>query len=178
MTMMSMTTKTMTQPSSLSSAVTGKATERISLAEWHAMVFAKLGLLVDLIQIMYQNRKESPFQTRPATKAISVAAVCISGFAAAALLKSKAVRVEEEEEEQTTGHFLYCHRILNMLVLISGVVTMSCLVSVFIPDGLGWIVFVSCASSISALVVGWHFLFLPIFKRTKSGHGESRPSMV
>ncbi|KAI8531922.1 hypothetical protein RHMOL_Rhmol11G0173500 [Rhododendron molle] len=160
------------------SAIIGKATERISSAEWHALVLAKLGLLLNLIQIMYQNRSDSPFQTHPATMAISLAALCISGFATAALLNSKAVKVEEEEEQQATGHFLNCHRILDMLVLISGIVTLSCLVSVFVPDGLGWIVFVSCASTISALLVGWRFLFPPIFGRTKSGHGELGPSRV
>ncbi|KAG5525642.1 hypothetical protein RHGRI_032075 [Rhododendron griersonianum] len=106
------------------SAIIGKATERISSAEWHALIFAKLGLLLDLIQIMYQNRSDSPFQTHPATMAISVTAICISGFAAAALLNSKAVKVEEEdkEEQQSTGkYFLYCRRILDMLVLISGI---------------------------------------------------------
>ncbi|KAF7128027.1 hypothetical protein RHSIM_Rhsim11G0112600 [Rhododendron simsii] len=162
-------------------AIIGKATEMISSAEWHALVFAKLGLLLNLIQIMYQNQSDSPFQTHPATMAISVAAICISGFAAATLLNSKAVKVEEEdkEEQQTTGkYFLYCCRILDVLVLISGVVTLSCLVSVFITNGLGWIVFVSCTSSISALLVGWRFLFVPIFKRTKSGHGELGPSRV
>ncbi|KAF7126807.1 hypothetical protein RHSIM_Rhsim11G0112700 [Rhododendron simsii] len=101
----------------------GGATERISSAEWYALVSANLGLLLGLIQI-YQNQKDSLFESRPATMAISLAALCISVFAPAALLKSKAVKVEEEEEEeeeqQTTGHFLYCHQIRDMNVLISG----------------------------------------------------------
>ncbi|KAG5525684.1 hypothetical protein RHGRI_032099 [Rhododendron griersonianum] len=81
------------------------ATERISSTEWHALVSAKLGLLLGLIQI-YQNQKVSLFETRPAAMAISLAALCIYVFAPAALLKSKAVKVEEEE--QTSGQFLYC----------------------------------------------------------------------
>ncbi|KAI8531923.1 hypothetical protein RHMOL_Rhmol11G0173600 [Rhododendron molle] len=160
------------------SAVTGKATERISSAEWYALVSANLGLLLGLIQIMYQNRKDSPIETRPATMAVSLAALCISIFAAVALLKFKAVKMEEEEEQQTTGHFFYCCRIRDMNVLISGVFTLSCLVSVFVADRLVWIVFVSCASIVSALLVAWCFLFLPIFGRTKSGHGESGPRRV
>ncbi|XP_058188451.1 uncharacterized protein LOC131306314 [Rhododendron vialii] len=108
--------------------------------------------------------------------AISLAALCIFVFAPTALLKSKAVKVEEEE--QTTGQFLYCCRIRDMNVLIPDVVTLSCLVSVFVADGLVWIVFVSCACIISALLVEWCFLFLAIFGRTKSGHGESGPRRV
>ncbi|KAI8531924.1 hypothetical protein RHMOL_Rhmol11G0173700 [Rhododendron molle] len=69
---------------------------------------------------MYQNRGDSPFQTHPVTMAIFLTTMCISGFAAAALLNSKAVKVEEEEQ-QTTGHFLYRHRILDMLVRILGI---------------------------------------------------------
>ncbi|XP_058188453.1 uncharacterized protein LOC131306317 [Rhododendron vialii] len=148
----------------------------ISSAEWYALVSANLGLLLGLIQV-YQNRKDSPFETRPTTMAISLAALCISIFAAAALLKFKAVKVEEEEQ-QTIGHFLYYCRIRDMNVLLSGVVTLSCIVSVFVADGLVWIVFVSCACIVSALLVAWCFLFLPIFGRTKSGHGESGPKRV
>ncbi|XP_058188450.1 uncharacterized protein LOC131306313 [Rhododendron vialii] len=159
------------------SAVIGKATERISSAEWYALVSANLGLLLGLIQI-YQNRKDSLFESRPATMAISLAALCISVFAPAALLKSKAVKVEEKEEEQTTGQFLYSHRICDMNVLISGVVTLSCLVSIFVADGLVWIVFVACAWIVSALFVAWCFLFLPILGRNKSGHSESGPRRV
>ncbi|KAG5565003.1 hypothetical protein RHGRI_001019 [Rhododendron griersonianum] len=158
------------------SAVIGKATERISSAKWHALVLANLGLLLGLIQI-YQNRKVSPYETRPATMAISLAVLCISVFAPAALLKFKAVKVEEEEE-QTTRQFLYCRVIHDMNVLISGVVTLSCLVSIFVADGLVWIVFLSCACIVSALLVAWCFLFLLIFKGTKSGHGESGPGRV
>ncbi|KAG5525644.1 hypothetical protein RHGRI_032077 [Rhododendron griersonianum] len=161
--------------SSAECAVIGKATERISSAEWYALVSANLGLLLGLIQI-YQNKKDSLFETRPATMAISLAALCISVFAPAALLKSKAVKVEEEQ--QTTGHFLYGCRIRDMNVLISGVVTLSCLISVFVADGLVWIVFVSCACIVSALLVAWCFLFLLIFGGTKSGHGESGPGRV
>ncbi|XP_058189473.1 uncharacterized protein LOC131307073 [Rhododendron vialii] len=151
-------------------AVFGKATERISSGEWHALVLANLGLLLGLIQI-YQNRKVSLFETRPAAMSISLAALCISVFAPAALLKFKAVKVDEEE--QTTGQFLYCRVNRDMNVLISGVVTLSCLVSVFVADGLVWVVLVSCACIVSALLVAWCFLFLSIFGRTKSGHGES-----
>ncbi|KAF7127367.1 hypothetical protein RHSIM_Rhsim11G0112400 [Rhododendron simsii] len=133
------------------SAIIGKATEWTSSAEWYALVSANLGLLLGLIQI-YQNRKDSLFESRPATMAISLAALCISVFAPVALLRSKAVKVEEEEE-QTTGQFLYCRRIRGMNVLIPGVVTLSCLVSVFVADGLVWIVFVSCACIVSALLV-------------------------
>ncbi|KAI8531927.1 hypothetical protein RHMOL_Rhmol11G0174100 [Rhododendron molle] len=155
------------------SAIVGKATERISSAEWYALVSANLGLLLGLIQI-YQNRKVSLFETRPATMAISLAALCISVFTPAALLKSKAVKVDEAEQ----GHFFYCSRIRDMHFLILGVVTLSCLVSVFVADGFVWIVLVSCACIISALLVAWCFLFLPIFERTKSGHGESGPRRV
>ncbi|XP_058188452.1 uncharacterized protein LOC131306316 [Rhododendron vialii] len=157
-------------------AIIGKATKRISSAEWHALVSANLGLLLGLIQI-YQNRKVSLFETRPATMAISLAALCISVFAPAALLKSKAMKVEEEEQ-QTTGHFFYCCRIRDMHFLISGVVTLSCLISVFVADGLVWIVLVSCACIVSALLVAWCFLCLPIFGRTKSDRGELGPRRV
>ncbi|KAI8571423.1 hypothetical protein RHMOL_Rhmol01G0119100 [Rhododendron molle] len=132
------------------SAVIGKATERISSTKWHALVSANLRLLLGLIQI-YQNRKVALFETRPATMAISLAVLCISVFAPAALLKFKAVKAEEEE--QTARHFLYCRVIHDMNVLISGVVTLSCHVSVFVADGLVWIVFVSCACIVSALPV-------------------------
>ncbi|KAH7848584.1 hypothetical protein Vadar_004784 [Vaccinium darrowii] len=153
----------------------------VSSAELHVVVLAKLGLLLGLIQIMYQNRSDSPFETHPATMAISIAALCIYGIATA-LLKfkaSKAVEAKEDQQQKNTGHyFLYYHRILEVLVLISSMVTPSCLVSVFVSDGLGWIVFVSCATIFSALVVAWNFLFLRIFRSANSSQCAAGPNRV
>lgn len=161
----------------------GRPTNKISSVKWHVVVFSTLGLLLGLIQVTYQNQKDSPFDTRPATIPIFLIALCIYGFATAALLKSKAskeVEVTEVQQPNNKGHyFLYYYRILDVLVRISALVTISCLVSVFVPDGLRWIVFVSCASILSALVMAWDFMLQAIFQSANSGEGAAvLPDMV
>lgn len=105
---------------------------------WHVVVFAMLGLLLGLMQVVYKN---SPFDNRCVTIVIFLIALCIYSFATTALLRfnaSKEVDVIEEQHQSNTGHY---HQMLDILVRISAVVTTSCLVSVFVPaDGLYWIV--------------------------------------
>ncbi|KAH7848732.1 hypothetical protein Vadar_006952 [Vaccinium darrowii] len=141
-----------------------------------------LGLLLGLIQVTYQNKKDSPFDTRPATIPIFLIALCIYGFATAALLKSKAskeVEVTEEQQPSNKGHYFRCfYRILDVIVRISALVTISCLVSVFVPDGLHWIVFVSCASILSAPVVAWDLMLHGIFQSANFVEGAAVPDMV
>lgn len=158
-----------------------------SPVKWHVIVFTTLGLLLGLMQVTYQNRKDSLLDTHPATIVIFITALCIFCFAAAALLKSKASKQVEVTEEQhqpyNTGNYYFFHYhyqiLLDILCRISAVVTTSCLASVFVPDGLGWVMFVSCASIFCALVVAWNLLFQRIFSTfTNSGQGAAGPNMV
>ncbi|KAH7849072.1 hypothetical protein Vadar_012588 [Vaccinium darrowii] len=158
----------------------GRPTNMIFSAKWNVVLLGMLGLLLALIQIMYQNRKKSPFETHPTMMDISIAALCIYGFAAAVATLAKSV-ASKEVEQQPRNYY----RILNnlglgfdILGLISALVSLSCLVFILIPKGPSWIVFVLGANIFFVLVVAWIFLFPRILRPTNSGQGAAGPNMV
>ncbi|XP_057510844.1 uncharacterized protein LOC130793243 [Actinidia eriantha] len=114
----------------------------------HAAYVGWYGLLIDLIQINYQNSKDSPFETQPASMPISILAICFYGFGVAFKQKFKA-----EIKRRN------CMRAFKRAILISGVLSPASLISVLLPNGLGWIVYTVWAI-FAVIVVAWNWILV------------------
>ncbi|KAH7848265.1 hypothetical protein Vadar_000323 [Vaccinium darrowii] len=158
----------------------GRPTNMIFSAKWNVVLLGMLGLLLALIQIMYQNRRSSPFETHPTMMDISLTALCIYGLAAATATLAKFI-ASKEVEQQPKNYYRILNILglgLDILGLISALVSLSCLVFVLTLDGPGRIMFVLGASIFFALVVAWIFLFPRIFRPINSGQGAAGANMV
>ncbi|GFY90874.1 hypothetical protein Acr_07g0010700 [Actinidia rufa] len=114
----------------------------------HAAYLGWYGLLIGLIQINYQNSKESPFETHPASMPISILAICFYFFGVALKQKFKA-----EIKRRN------CTRALKRAILISGVLSPASLISVLLPNGLSWIVYAVWAV-FAVIVVAWNWILV------------------
>ncbi|KAF7152469.1 hypothetical protein RHSIM_Rhsim01G0252200 [Rhododendron simsii] len=111
-----------------------------------AVVLATIAVLVALAGVKFQNSSDNPFHSRPATVTVLVTALLIFGFAAARI---RPIILDRKQQQIL---------MLNSLVQISGVVCLACIVSFFIPNGLGWNVYVACASTLCVGVAVWDIL--------------------
>ncbi|XP_058222131.1 uncharacterized protein LOC131332086 [Rhododendron vialii] len=120
------------------------------------VVLATIAALIALAEVKFQNTSDNPFRSRPATMTFSVIALSIYGFAAA---RTRPIILDGKQQQILMWRILYyCYRLLNSLAPISGVVCLACIVSFFIPYGLGWIVYVACASTLCVGVAVWDIL--------------------
>lgn len=116
------------------------------------MVFAAITALATLVTLMTQNQSESLLDSRPATKAFIAISLCIYGIAAART-RDIVLKVQQQLPRRLIRYYFW--RIVNVLVLISGVVCLFSIASLLFPDGLGWIIYVVCASIICVLLAVW-----------------------
>ena len=106
------------------------------------------GLLIGLIQINYQHSKVSPFETHPASMPISILVICFYFFGV-----TFKQTFEEEIERRN------CTRAFKHAILISGILSPASLISVLLPNGLGWIVYAAWAV-FSVIVVIWNWILV------------------
>ncbi|KAI7997302.1 hypothetical protein LOK49_LG10G01082 [Camellia lanceoleosa] len=90
----------------------------------HATFIALLILVIGLIQIEYQNRHDSPFQTHSKNMGIFLIAICIYGLVALFQLAQLCLNYS---------------RFFSHLVLISRLLSTMSLVFVFLPNRLYWL---------------------------------------
>ncbi|KAG5567246.1 hypothetical protein RHGRI_002713 [Rhododendron griersonianum] len=121
-----------------------------------SVVLATIAALIGLAGVMFQNPSDNPFHSRPATMTLLVTALLIYGFAIA---QTRPIILDGKQQQIFMWRIIYYYyRLLNSLVLISKVVCQACIVSLFIPYGLGWNVYVACASTLCFGVAVWAIL--------------------
>lgn len=90
-------------------------------------------------------------KSQPGTKATTVTVLYAFAFSVVIWLKLQQPRI-------TKGYTLIsiCQFLMIRLVFTAGFVCIACIVSIFIPDGLGWIViYVSVNGTVSCILVAW-----------------------
>lgn len=101
-----------------------------------------LQLLISLVQVKFQNRKESPFETHISNMIICITALFFYGVFVA--MKMKTTQYNNNDE--------IFSKILDRLIPILGIISSVSLASVFMPWRFSWVGFVICAI-LSAMVV-------------------------
>ncbi|KAF7153658.1 hypothetical protein RHSIM_Rhsim01G0251900 [Rhododendron simsii] len=101
---------------------------------------------------MTQNQSESPLDSCPVTMAFIAISLFIYGVGAA-LTRDIVLKVQQQLPRRLIRCYFW--RIVNILVHISGVVCLFSIASLFISDGLGWIIYVICAGIFCVLLVVW-----------------------
>ncbi|KAK7390193.1 hypothetical protein VNO78_25493 [Psophocarpus tetragonolobus] len=96
---------------------------------WHAIFVFLDPILLGVMQVEYQNKKESPFDTHPLQKHTFLTAICIYG----ALLGIKI---------HTKIHGGYLEEILSYSLLLSGVFSSVSLLSIMLQQQFLWIVLI------------------------------------
>ncbi|KAG5567244.1 hypothetical protein RHGRI_002711 [Rhododendron griersonianum] len=120
------------------------------------VVLATIAALIALAGVKFQNASENPFHSRPATTTFIVIALLIYSFAAA---QTRSIILDGKQQQILMWCIIYYYyRLLNSLVQISKVVCQACIVSLIIPYGPGWNVYVACASTSCFGVAVWAIL--------------------
>ncbi|KAG5567245.1 hypothetical protein RHGRI_002712 [Rhododendron griersonianum] len=121
-----------------------------------AVVLATIAALIALAGVKFQNASENPFHSRPATMTFIVIALLIYSFATA---QTRPIILDGKQQQILMWRIIYYYyRLLNSLVLISKVVCQACIVSLIIPYGPGWNVYVACVSTSCFGVAVWAIL--------------------
>lgn len=103
-----------------------RANELVSTIPTHAVFIFLNPLMVDLLQVEYQNKGTTPFETHAPNMWIFFVATC-----------AHCLGLAFEMKLQRSGA-LWC-RVLSNLVLFFGALSSVSLASVFLPRALGWV---------------------------------------
>ncbi|KAF7113738.1 hypothetical protein RHSIM_RhsimUnG0107900 [Rhododendron simsii] len=123
----------------------------------HLVIFAAITALATLVILMTQNQSESPLDSCPVTMAFIAISLFIYGVGAA-LTRDIVLKVQQQRPRRLIRCYFW--RIVNILVHISGVVCLFSITSLFISDGLGWIIYVICAGILCVLLAVWDIVWI------------------
>ncbi|RDX86111.1 hypothetical protein CR513_32594, partial [Mucuna pruriens] len=101
--------------------------ESIPLIPWHAISMFLVPILLEVMQVEYQNKKESPFDTHPVQKQTFLTAICIYGALLGIKIHTKTGNLQS--------------RVLSYGLLFSGAFSSLSLLSILLHQQLLWIVF-------------------------------------